>query len=180
MCSRMKPCRISFDRIVEVESISNEVIQGMRKKVSLLTVTVMLMCVAAGGAGDTKGVRSSSQAELPGSIQLANEHQVPAGSTGPAPVAFGLPWMSINGGSQQGATSTNYAASYTVAQVAVGEGSSTNFRAGFGFWYGITGLGSPACVIVVTGDVNVNGTITSSDIIAMVNYVFKAGPAACI
>lgn len=34
-----------------------------------------------------------------------------------------------------------------------------------------------ACAIVVDGDVNASGTITSADIIAMVNYVFKGGAA---
>lgn len=38
-----------------------------------------------------------------------------------------------------------------------------------------------ACPIVVTGDVDISGTLTSTDIIAMVNYVFKGGldPLPC-
>jgi hypothetical protein len=37
------------------------------------------------------------------------------------------------------------------------------------------------CPIALTGDVNVNGTITSSDVIELVNYVFKGGsvPQPC-
>lgn len=34
-----------------------------------------------------------------------------------------------------------------------------------------------ACLINVPGDVNFNGSITSADIITLVNYVFKGGPA---
>jgi len=34
----------------------------------------------------------------------------------------------------------------------------------------------PSCSITLTGDVNINGAISSSDIITLVNYVFKAGP----
>jgi hypothetical protein len=39
----------------------------------------------------------------------------------------------------------------------------------------------PACQIVMTGDVNLSSTITSADIIAVVNYVFKSGaePLPC-
>jgi hypothetical protein len=33
------------------------------------------------------------------------------------------------------------------------------------------------CPIAITGDVNVSGVITSADIITLVNYVFKGGPA---
>jgi len=36
---------------------------------------------------------------------------------------------------------------------------------------------STGCIVVVTGDVNESGSITSADIIHMVNYVFKSGPA---
>jgi hypothetical protein len=35
---------------------------------------------------------------------------------------------------------------------------------------------TPACLVVLTGDVNVSGAITSADIILMVNHVFKGGP----
>lgn len=44
------------------------------------------------------------------------------------------------------------------------------------------GLGDVCdCPIVVTGDVNLSGTLTSADIISLVNYVFKSGatPAPC-
>lgn len=43
--------------------------------------------------------------------------------------------------------------------------------------YGLAVLVSSGdCPIALTGDVNVNGTITSADIINLVNYVFKGGP----
>lgn len=42
-------------------------------------------------------------------------------------------------------------------------------------------LNEISCLVVKTGDVNVSGTITSSDIIGLVNYVFKSGlpPQPC-
>jgi len=36
---------------------------------------------------------------------------------------------------------------------------------------------SPPCPVEITGDADTSGTITSADIIYLVNYVFKAGPA---
>ena len=38
-------------------------------------------------------------------------------------------------------------------------------------------LGAGSCPVSMTGDVNEDGTLTSADIISLVNYVFKAGPA---
>lgn len=31
-----------------------------------------------------------------------------------------------------------------------------------------------------TGDTNCDGSVTSADVIALVNYVFKGGPALCV
>ena len=36
---------------------------------------------------------------------------------------------------------------------------------------------SGGCLVLITGDVNVSGAVTSADIIVMVNHVFKGGPA---
>ena len=69
----------------------------------------------------------------------------------------------------------------SVGQSLAGEAASTNYVAGIGFWYG-AGAGLPdECAIVVAGDVNDNGTITSADIIYLVNFVFKgdATPLPC-
>ena len=69
--------------------------------------------------------------------------------------AFELDWMSVNGG---GAT----------------QAAGSSFELGLGYWYGAAGA---ACPIAMSGDVNINGAISASDIIVLVNYVFKAGPA---
>jgi hypothetical protein len=180
VCWILKPGRPSSDRMVEVKSISHGANQSMRKRVSFVAVAVMLVCVAAGGAEERAG-RSTSGSGPKVVIGPVTESETSEASVSTSAAAFAMPWLSINSGGQQNATSTNYGASYSVGQAAVGEGSSTNFRAGIGFWYGITGLGAPTCVIALTGDVNDNGTITSSDIIVMVNFVFKSGttPMPC-
>jgi hypothetical protein len=176
----LKPGLPPFDRKGEVESISHGANQSMRKRMSLLSVAVMLVSVAALGTDDSRG-RSTTQVESPDTVHLADEVETTAHSDLPSPAAYGLPWLSINNGGQQNVTSTNYGVSYSVGQATVGEGASTNFRAGIGFWYGITGLSTPSCTVALTGDVNLSGNITSSDIIVMINFVFKSGlvPMPC-
>lgn len=39
-----------------------------------------------------------------------------------------------------------------------------------------TSLGQDSCLIEVPGDLNLSGTVTSADIIHLVNYVFLTGP----
>jgi hypothetical protein len=61
---------------------------------------------------------------------------------------------------------------------AFGPGPGDNWAKG---WTFIDELGFFACAILNTGDVNVSGTITSADVITLVNYVFKGGadPLPC-
>ena len=101
----------------------------------------------------------------------------PAAESPAVQANFAIPWLSINNGGATAAASPGYRLGFSVGQPVTGLGSSPGYRVGIGFWYGITGLGAPACAVAVTGDVNTNGTITSSDIIVMVNYVFKGGNA---
>ena len=42
--------------------------------------------------------------------------------------------------------------------------------------YGPTASFVPSCAVLITGDVDTSGTITSADVILMVNHVFKSGP----
>lgn len=84
-----------------------------------------------------------------------------------------LNWYSVNGGGATNVNGTNFDLGLSVGQAA-GFVSGTNFRLGVGFWYGAA---SAACPIALSGDINLSGAITSADIIALVNYVFKGGAA---
>ena len=102
----------------------------------------------------------------------------PAAATSPS--AFALPWYSVNAGGVMGSSSTSYKMSQSVGQSVTGKAASSSYTLGIGFWYGV---GAEAgCPITRTGDVNVSGTITSADIIGLVNYVFKGGaqPQPCV
>jgi hypothetical protein len=94
-------------------------------------------------------------------------------TTSSAPLYY-LNWYSINGGGAVGAASASYRMGTSVGQAAAGFVSGTQFKMGVGFWYGSA---AGACPVTTTGDVNDNGTITSADIIYLVNYVFKGGAA---
>jgi hypothetical protein len=94
--------------------------------------------------------------------------------------AFALPWYSVNAGGAMGSSSASYKMSQSVGQSVIGRSASSSYTLGIGFWYGV---GAQAgCPITRTGDVNVSGTITSADIIGLVNYVFKGGaqPLPCV
>lgn len=85
-----------------------------------------------------------------------------------------LNWWSVNGGGATNVNGTNFDLGLSVGQAAAGRASGTNFNLGVGFWYGV---GGGACPIVLPGDLNGSITVTSSDIIVLVNYVFKGGAA---
>jgi hypothetical protein len=87
---------------------------------------------------------------------------------------FNLDWWSVNSGGAIEVTGTNYGLGLSVGQVAAGHVSGTNYNLGVGFWYGAAAGGG--CPMTIFGDVDLGGTVTSGDIIYLVNFVFKGGP----
>ena len=104
---------------------------------------------------------------------------VPQGAAASAAPNYFLDWYSVNGGGEIEVASANFKLGLSVGQAAAGEVSGPTFTLGVGFWYGLAGGG--LCPITLTGDVNLSGSLTSADIIAMVNFVFKGGapPLPC-
>jgi len=80
---------------------------------------------------------------------------------------YHLPWSCLNGGGLDMA-STSYKAMVSSAQTFIGESQSTNYQLQIGYWYG----GKPFMCADASGDVN----ISVSDVIHLVNYLFKFGP----
>jgi hypothetical protein len=132
----------------------------------LLGVAFVVIVAAAAAHSGASEQQAASAPETP-----SPESEVAAG----APAAFALPWYSVNGGGTLNAASPSYRASQSVGQSVAGRAQSPNYTLGIGFWYGVGAGGS--CPIAISGDVNVNGTVTSADIIYLVNHIFKGGAA---
>ena len=171
-------------------------------KRSLLLFTCLILCCSLIVIGADKSKKINNLEKKTAPLDVRTTHQQPTQAPVLAPVvtpevmpevddvpnptaesgsaAFQLNWYSINAGGAINATSTNYKMGLSVGQSVAGEGSSTNYKMGIGFWYG-AGAGVDPCPILITGDVNETGAITSADIIALVNYVFKGGapPQPC-
>jgi hypothetical protein len=160
-----------------------------RPRISAILLVVIALCVSMGAFAGQK--EKPGEVTLPVSSATAPEVATtssasaaeptltkPEANTAAAPAAFGLPWYSINGGGGTGA-SASYGLSHSIGQSLAGRASSASYAMGIGFWYGV---GTGGCPITMTGDVNVSGTITSADIIGLVNYVFKGGapPLPCV
>lgn len=164
-------------------------------KRSLLLSICLVLCCSLVVIGADKPKKSGKLDNESTSLDVRTTHQQPAQAPVLAPTvtpeaealsdpateassaAFQLNWYSINGGGSISATSTNYKMGLSVGQAVAGEGSSTNYTMGIGFWYGAGGGGGGECPIAITGDVNLTTTITSADIIYLVNFVFKGGDA---
>lgn len=112
--------------------------------------------------------------------EQVSQPAVPEPTSASSAAAYQLNWYSINGGGATNATSTNYQMGLSVGQSVAGAASGTNYDVGIGFWYGAA-AGGGGCPIVVSGDVNLSTTVTSADIIGVVNFVFKGGatPMPC-
>lgn len=82
-----------------------------------------------------------------------------------------IKWQVVAGGGTTGGSSTNYRLSSTVGQTAAGSGASTNYKLIQGFQQNFSTAG------YLCGDADGSGTITISDAVFLINYIFSGGPA---
>lgn len=146
----------------------------MRNKLMLLVVMAVPIAALAAGT-DRQPTRSqTNETKQQPAITRPAARQAQTASTA---ASYNLDWVSINAGGETSALGVNLKTGVSIAQHVTGEATSASFRVGFGYWYGTSGV----CPVAMTGDVNVNGSITSADIISLVGYVFKGGtpPLPC-
>jgi len=151
----------------------------------------MTLPVEAGRSGET-ALTFADDSDATVQIVSRTADRLPAESATPATFsehnvvvaakvapAFNFDWYSVNGGGATGVSSTSYQIGVSAGQTAAGFVSGTAYQLGIGFWYGVAGGGE--CPIALTGDVNLSTTLTSADIIYLVNFVFKgqAEPLPC-
>ncbi len=137
-----------------------------------LFVAVLATSAAAADTARTRPVAPGME-----SIQASENQSVAARDLSLAP-AYNLDWWSVNGGGAIDVTGTNYGLGLSVGQAAAGFVAGTNYNLGVGFWYGAASGGG--CPMTILGDVDLGGTVTSGDIIYLVNFVFKGGPPPVI
>lgn len=156
--------------------------------ITLTSLTLSLILVAA---SQKRAVRDNPEVTAqPAPAVTADQPSVPvlrmpdseaptSSTSSDAAPNYYLNWYSVNGGGESNINGTNFDLGVSVGQAAAGFASGTTFKMGLGFWYGAAG---GACPLTLMGDVNNNGSVTSADIIALVNYVFKGGaaPIPCI
>lgn len=156
----------------------------------ILTLGVVLLApaiLAAGGERSrsplptaTPQVAPQRTEAMPTSTVPPHEERPPAPDFAQEPLlqgasAYNVRWQSINGGGKGQVTNATHRVSHSVAQAAIGSTTSATHRIRAGFWHGL--LESGDCAITMTGDVNLSGSLTSADIIYLVNHVFKGGSA---
>lgn len=84
-------------------------------------------------------------------------------------------WQVISGGGSINGTSTNYKLGGTLAQTAVGTGSSTDYSVNHGFWQSFATGSSECCTM--PGDANDNDAVNILDVTFIIIYLYKGGAA---
>lgn len=148
----------------------------------LAAAVAATVIVSAGSAHTDVGVDKTNGLALDGTRDAANPETLPeaiqaqgvdsdgpASVTGAAPL-FNLNWYTIDGGGDHRLPGTNVNLGVSVGQSVSGTLAGSAYKLGLGFWF------ATACPIALSGDVNVNGLVSTSDIVHLVNYALKGGP----
>lgn len=153
----------------------------MKRAVMFVFLATTTLLFVAGGILAKQTMRSPGTGVVAEAPSTETENRRVAGLDEPhgdAPplanaeaAAYNLNWYSVNSGGDVRLPGTAFDLGLTVGEPVAGLAKGSRFDLGFGFWYGAT-----ACPIVLSGDVNLNSVLSTSDIIVLVNYALKAGP----
>lgn len=136
------------------------------KNISILTLALLVLALGFSPALADK----SKNVQLPETIKQTQKDN-PDTKADPQGAPLFLNWYSINAGGASYGTSGSLKLGYSVGQSVAGAGSSGSLKMGAGFWYG-KGIYCTA----KAGDVTGEGNILLPDIIAIINFLFRAGP----
>ncbi len=138
------------------------------KNISILALALLVLVVGFSPALAEK----SKNIKTPETISEAQKDNTDTETPSPAGAPINLDWYSINAGGASYGTSGTLKLGYSIGQPVAGAGSSGSLKMGAGFWYG-KGIFCTA----KAGDVTGEGNILLNDIIAIINFIFRAGPA---
>ncbi len=82
-----------------------------------------------------------------------------------------IDWQVLSSGGTEG-SSTLFKLNGTLCQIAIGEGTTTNFKLSAGFWQN---FGTGSCCDK-PGDANNNGAVQITDVSFVINFLYKHGP----
>ena len=133
----------------------------MKARIAILLLAATTAVTLAGEDGEPSGDAVRSDA-LP---------TTPDGAVSAPALIYELNWISVNSGGDVRLPGTTYDLGLTAGESVNGFVAGSRYDMGFGFWYG-----SGLCPIALSGDVNLNGSLGTSDIITIVNFTLKAGP----
>ena len=128
----------------------------------------------------SQNIKRATKQTSPKSVETSTSQQTsPSVLTKPSPATGEqIKWQVLSSGGTSG-TSTNFILLGTVAQTAVGSGSSTNFGLNSGFWQDfVTGT---CCSNGLAGDADDGGDVNIGDATFIVKYIFQGGatPPCC-
>jgi hypothetical protein len=157
----------------------------MRKFVLALLATACTMPFLVGAGRQPKAISETNSSDQisktgpakatspPSVLQLPETGADWQPTNAAAAPLYNLSWYSVNSGGSTNLPGTNLDLGLTVGEPLASLAEGTRFDVGFGFWYGAV---AGACPISLPGDVNLNSTLSTSDIIVLVNFVLKGGP----
>ena len=158
---------------------------------TLALIVVPMTFVDAGGKKDatksktktivSQKIKRVTKQTSPKSVETSTSQQTsPSVLTKPSPATGEqIKWHVLSSGGTSG-TSTDFSLLGTVAQTAVGSGSSADFGLNSGFWQDfVTGT---CCSNGIAGDADDGGDVNIGDAIFIVKYAFEEGspkPPCC-
>lgn len=139
----------------------------MLKNLKLLTMVLIIVLLFFSLSFSVDRTINRAEKTQPENLPVGKEVIVPR-DTSSTPQNYHIPWSVLNGGGTNMA-STGYKAMVSSAQSVIGTSQSTNYQLQMGYWYG----GKP----FVCGDVNGNGKVELTDIVYLITFLYKFGPA---
>jgi hypothetical protein len=143
----------------------------MNRKLIFGPLLLALCSFVLAGAGSERVRREAGTLDLEPSIQTMEQGQTVPNTNAPSFPTYVVKRLTVQHGAALKVYSANYGVGLSVGQNAAGKVNGTDYNIGLGFWYGME-----VCPVSLTGDVNEDGGLSPTDVVYLVNVVFKTWP----